>query len=134
MRLREDGVPRTIVLSAGVAVRRAAMRSLVLMDDVKGWPDYAAANNAEDPASDGAAISRLLAEPNLAFPKKAARVRMLHLPTADRRTELMIIGEALPDNSPVPVRQGGVVLDKEAPAAAQTLLEDVRKDLIIRKK
>jgi len=51
----------------------------------------------EDPRSDGAAISRLLAEHHITFPKKAARVRMFYLPTADHRTELMIIyGEALP--------------------------------------
>jgi len=102
--------------------------------DTKSWPDYAA-NNAEDPASDGAAISRLAAEHKLAFPQRAARVRMFHLPTADRRTELMIIyGEALPEGSAVPVRREGVLLDKEAPAAAQALLQDVRRGLTIRKK
>lgn len=101
--------------------------------DVKSWPDYARAN-AEDPASDGAAIDRLLAEHKLTLPKRAARVRMFHLPTPDRRTELMIIyGEALPDASEVPVREGGVELDKEAPAAAQTFLEHARRDLSIRK-
>jgi hypothetical protein len=102
--------------------------------DIKSWPDYAA-NNAEDPASDGAAIARLLAEHNLAFPKRAARVRMFHLPTPDHRTELMIIyGEALPEGSPIPVRDGGVVLDQEAPASAHTLLEHARKDLTILRK
>lgn len=102
--------------------------------DVKSWPDYAA-NNADDPASDGAAVERLLAEHNLAFPKRAARVRMFHLPTFDRRTELMIIyGEALPEGSDVPVRAGGVVLDEEAPAIAHMLLEHARRDLTIQKK
>jgi hypothetical protein len=101
--------------------------------DVKSWPDYAAVE-AEDPASDGAAFSRLLAEHNLAFPKRTVRVRMFHLPTPDRRTELMIIyGEALSDNSDIPVRPGGVALDKEAPAAAQAFLENARRDLTIRK-
>lgn len=101
--------------------------------DVKSWPDYAAVE-AEDPASDGAAFTRLLAAHNLAFPKRAVRVRMFHLPTPDRRTELMIIyGEALPDNSDVPVRQGGVPLDKEAPAAAEGALQNARRDLTIRK-
>jgi len=99
--------------------------------DVKTWPDYAA-NNADDPASDGAAIERLLAEHNLVFPRRAARVRMFHLPTFDRRTELMIIyGEALPESSDVPVRAGGVVLDEEAPAAAHMFLEHARRDLTI---
>jgi hypothetical protein len=59
---------------------------------------------------------------------------MFHLPTLDHRTELMIIyGEALPDNSDIPVRPGGVVLDKEAPAAAQAILQDALRDLTIRK-
>ena len=102
--------------------------------DVKSWPNYAK-NNAEDPGSDGEAITRLLADHNLAFPKRAARVRMFHLPTQDHRTELMIIyGEALPEGSQIPVREGGVVLDKEAPAAARAFLESARRDLTIRMK
>ena len=102
--------------------------------DVKSWPDLAA-NEADPPGSDGAAISRLLGEHNLVFPKRAARVRMFHLPTADRRTELMIIyGEALAEETNVPVRAGGVVLDEEAPAAAHMLLQHARRDLTIRRK
>ena len=97
--------------------------------DVKSWPDYAA-NQADDPASDGAAMARLLDEHNLLFPKKTVRVRMFYLPTRDRRTELMIIyGEALPDDSPVPVREDGVSLDKEAPDSARVFLEHARRDL-----
>lgn len=97
--------------------------------DVKSWPDYAA-NQAEDPASDGAAMARLLDEHNLVFAKKTVRVRMFYFPTRDRRTELMIIyGEALPDDSPVPVRDDGVALDKEAPDSARLFLEHARRDL-----
>lgn len=102
--------------------------------DVKTWPDYAA-NQAEDPDSDGAAIARLLDEHNLVFPKKTVRVRMFHLPTMDRRTELMIIyGEALPDDSRVPVREDGVSLDKEDPDLAHVFLEHARRDLGIVKR
>jgi len=102
--------------------------------DTKSWADYAA-NNAEDPASDGAAIARLLAEHNLGFPNRAARVRMFHLPTYDRRSELMIIyGEALPEKPDVPVRAGGVVLDEEAPVSAHMLLEHARRGLTIIKR
>jgi hypothetical protein len=102
--------------------------------DVKSWPDYAA-NQAEDPDSDGAAMARLLDEHNLLFPKKTVRVRMFYLPTPDRRTELMIIyGEALPEDSAVPVREGGVPLDKEAPDAAHLFLEHARRDLGIVKR
>jgi hypothetical protein len=101
---------------------------------VKSWPDYAAIER-EGPASEGAAFRRLLARHNLAFPPKTARVRMLHLPTPDHRTELMIIfGEVLPEGSREPVRDGGGQLDQEAPAAAQSFLEDARRDLTIRRR
>ncbi len=99
--------------------------------DVKSWPDYAK-NNAEDPGSDGEAMTHLLAAHNLVFPKRAVRVRMFHLPTPDRRTELMIIyGEALPENSPIPVKNGGVELDEEAPAVAKAILDDAKRGIII---
>jgi hypothetical protein len=99
--------------------------------DVKSWPDYATMQ-AEDPKSDGAAITRLLAKSNLKFPARAARVRMFHLPTADHRTELMIIyGEALPEDSAVPVRKDGVDIMQESPAFAQKLLADLKSQLTI---
>ncbi len=102
--------------------------------DVKSWPEFAG-DLLADPASDGAAITRLLAKSNLKFPTRAARVRMFHLPTQDRRTELMIIyGEALRENSKVPVRKEAVDLTKESPAAAQKLLDDLKSELTIRKK
>jgi hypothetical protein len=115
------------------ADRTTDIGGLQFIYDVKSWPDYAAMEN-EDPASDGAAVQRMLAQHNLAFPKKAARVRMFHLPTPDRRAELMIIyGEALPEESTVPVRKGGVELDKESPDSARMFLEDARRGLTIRK-
>ena len=111
--------------------RTTDIGGLEFIYDVKSWPDYAAMQT-EDPASDGAAFARLLARHNLAFPQKTARVRMFYLPTPDHRSELMIIfGEVLPEGSRVPVRDGGVQLDMEAPAAAQSFLEDARRDLTI---
>ena len=102
--------------------------------DEKGWPDYANMQN-EDPNSDGAAITRLLAKSNLKFPSRAARVRMFHLPTPDRRTELMIIyGEAVPQDFSVPLRKDGVDLTQEAPAFAQKLLADLKSQLTIHPK
>ena len=113
--------------------RTVEIGSLQFIYDVKSFPDYAAMQ-AEDPASDGAAIGKLLAQHSLAFPQKAARVRMVHLPTADRRTELMIIyGESLPDNSEVPVKPEGVLLDDASPAAAKMLLNHARQAFTIRK-
>jgi len=102
--------------------------------DVKSWPDLAS-NLKADPASDGAAISRLAEKSDLKFPERAARIRMFHLPTPDRRTELMIIyGEALPENSPAPVRAGGADLCKESPAFAQQMLDRLKGQLTIRTK
>jgi hypothetical protein len=102
--------------------------------DVKAWPDYATMQN-EDPNSDGAAITRLLAKSNLKFPSRAARVRMFHLPTPDHRTELMIIyGEALPEDSNVSLRKEGTDVTQESPALALKLLEDLKSQLTIQKK
>lgn len=104
------------------------------MYDAKSWPNYAT-GLLDDPGSDGAAISRLLAKNALKFPERAARVRMFHLPTPDHRSELMIIyGEALPEDSTIPVRKEGVDLIQEAPPFAQELLADMRSNLTIRPK
>jgi hypothetical protein len=102
--------------------------------DAKSWPDFASELMA-DPASDGAAVSGVLAESKLKFPDRVTRIRMFHLPTPDRRTELMIIyGEALPENSLVPVRKEGVDLMKEDPKFAQKLLDDLKANLTIHTK
>ncbi len=99
--------------------------------NVGSWPDYLA-EMAGNPASDGAAIERLLEERHLSFPRRAAHVRMFHSPSADHRSELMIIyGEALPQDSAVPVRKKGVDLDTESPGSAQLLLEHARQGLIV---
>ena len=100
--------------------------------DVKAFTNYGDA--LRDPGSDGAAVARLLASHNIAFPTRAARVRMFHLPTPDRRAELMIIyGEALLPQSTVPVSADGISLDSESPADARTLLDHARKGLTLRK-
>jgi len=76
--------------------------------------------------------SGLLGESKLKYPDRAVRVRMFHLPTPDRRTELMIIyGEVLPEGSSVPARKEGVDLTKEDPAFAETLLDHLRSQLTI---
>jgi hypothetical protein len=114
--------------------RTTDIGGLQFIYDVKSFPDYAGMQ-ADDTASDGAAIAKLLAQHQLAFPKKTARVRMFHLPTADRRTELMIIyGEALPEGSKIPVSEEGVPLDDAFPDSAKMLLDHVREGLTIRKR
>jgi hypothetical protein len=57
---------------------------------------------------------------------------MFHVPSADRRTELMIIyGEALPPDFAVPVEKSGDSLDKESSSSAQMFLEHARQELVV---
>lgn len=114
-----------------VPTRTVKIGVLTFIYDVKSWPEYKFMQ-MEDAASDGAAIERLLEQHGLSFPARAVRVRMFHLPSPDRRTELMIIyGEALPEHSSVPVRADGVQLDDEAPDAAQAYLKRAVEGLVI---
>jgi hypothetical protein len=113
------------------STRTTRIGDLQFIYNVGSWADYAAAVGG-DPASDGAAIERLLAKRHLSFPQKAVHVRMFHLPSADHRTELMIIyGEALPQNTAVPVRNGGVQLETESPGSAQMFLNHARQGLVV---
>jgi hypothetical protein len=113
-------------------VRTADIGGMQFIYDVKAFTDYHVTTS--DPRSDGAAVAALLARHNLALPIRAARVRMFHLPTPDRRTELMIIyGEALTPNSTVPTGADGVPLDSAFADAARTMLDHVRAMLTIRK-
>jgi hypothetical protein len=115
------------------ADRTADFGAVRFVYDVKSFSDYDAMQ-ASEPQSDGAAMRKLLAQHKMAFPKKAARVRMFYLPTADRRTELMVIyGEKLSEDSKVPVAADGIVLDSAFPDGAKTLLEHAQKGLRVRK-
>ena len=99
--------------------------------NVGSFPDYVALVTG-DSASDGAAMGRLLAKHDLSLPHKAVHVRMFHLPSVDHRTELMIIyGEALPQNTTVPVGKDPIHLDTESPSSAQMFLEHARQGLTI---
>lgn len=114
----------------------ASMRTTQIGDfqfryDVKSFPNLEDLLR-EDPGSDGEALERLLAKHHLGLPHNTVLVRMFHLPSADRRTELMILyGEALPESTAVPVRKGGVELDTESPSSAQMFLEHARQGLVI---
>jgi hypothetical protein len=104
--------------------------------DVKSFRDYAYMQN-EDAASDGAAMSQVLAQHHLAFPAKAARVRMIYMPTPDHRTELMIIyGEAVREDSSIPFKAAkdeSVVLTEADPKEASELLGRAVGGITIRK-
>ena len=112
--------------------RTTDIGGLQFIYDVAAYSDYSAAR--QDPRSDGGAVVALLERQKLIPPTRVARVRMFHLPNADRRSELMIIyGEALPAGSKVPASAEGVSLDTESPADAKTLLDHARQGLTIRK-
>jgi hypothetical protein len=113
--------------------RTVDIGGLQFIYDVKGWADYRVTTS--DSGSDGAAGAALLARDGLAFPVRAARVRMFYLPTADRRTELMIIyGEAVPENSIIPTSAAGLALDSAYTDAAKTMLDHARQALTIRRR
>jgi len=113
--------------------RTVSIGPLLFIYDVKSFSDYAALET-DDPASDGAAIRRLLAQHDLTLPRRTVRVRMFHLPTADRRSELMIIyGETLPDKSQIPATADGVSLDDTFHSFATTILHHAQKGLSIRR-
>ncbi|HEV2577408.1 MAG TPA: hypothetical protein VGU25_09380 [Acidobacteriaceae bacterium] len=99
--------------------------------DVKSLHDLGALMLG-DKGSDGAAMVELLAKRHISLPHNTAMVRMFHVPSADRRTELMIIyGEALPQNFAVPVEKRGDSLDKESSSSAQMFLQHARQALVV---
>lgn len=107
------------------------MGSLSFNYDVKSLPDLGALL-LDDKGSDGAAMVQLLAKQHISLPHNTAIVRMFHVPSADRRTELMIVyGEALPHDFAAPVRKSGDSLDKESSSSAERFLEHARHELVV---
>ena len=116
------------------SMQKTQIGDLQFIYDVKSFSDLAA-TLAEDQASDGAALERLLAKHNLSLPHQCVLVRMVNFPSANHRAELLILyGEALPLHSDVPLGKGGVRLDTESPGTAQTFLEHARHALVVRKR
>jgi hypothetical protein len=112
-------------------VRTTEFGGLQFIHDATAYPDYHITLVA--PGSDGAAIAALAAGRSLTFPTRTIRVRMFHLPTADRRNELMIIyGEALADTAGIPLTLPRISLDSAYPAAARAILAHAHDALTIR--
>ena len=112
--------------------RTVDVGGLQFIYDVAATSDYHGA--LTDPRSDAAAVAKLVASHNVAIPLRLARVRMFHLPGADRRSELMIIyGEALPSDSRIPVSAEGVSLDSEDPADAKLILQHALQGMTLRR-
>lgn len=113
--------------------RVTSLGDLTFFYDVWAYTDYSVA--AADPRSDGAAAAALLADHGLSFPVRMARVRLFHYPTADRRSEVMVIyGEAVPDSSSIPVAGNRTSLDRSAPNAAALLVAHARDALTVRRR
>ena len=113
------------------SMRTTQIGNFLFNYDVKSIPNLGALL-MEDQGSDGEAMEKLVAKQHLVLPHNTAMVRMFHLPSSDHRTELMILyGEALPQNTAVPVRNGVVLLDAESPSSAHMFLEHAREGLIV---
>jgi len=112
--------------------RTVDIGGLQFIYDVQAYSDYSGA--IQDPRSDAAAVVGLLDKHKLARPSRVVRVRMFHLPSADHRSELMIIyGEALPTDSKVPADAEGTPLDTKDPPAAKLILDHAIQGMTIRK-
>ncbi len=104
---------------------------LPFLADTEGYRDFGGANSRPD--SDGTRARQLFAQHGLTFPKKAARIRMVHLPSPDHRSELMIIyGEALPDSSAVSFSEDGIPIDEKYPAIVQAIRDHALRGLKIK--
>jgi hypothetical protein len=100
--------------------------------DTRAYSDYSALNRRAD--SDGAYAQRLLEKHGYKFPKAAVRLRMVHLPTADKRSELMIIYVESGDTKELlKGAEDGVLLDEHAPEAAKKVLQAAASTMNIRK-
>ena len=127
----EHFLPTNYLTYDYASMRTTQMGKFQFNYDVKSWPNLGALL-MEDQGSDGQAMEQLLGKQHLVLPHNTVIVRMFHLPSADHRTELMILyGEALSQNTAIPVRNGGVLLDVESPSSAQMFLEHARQGLIV---
>jgi hypothetical protein len=100
--------------------------------DTRAYSDYSALNRRAD--SDGAYGQRLLEKNGYKFPKAAVRTRMIHLPTPDKRSELMIIYvESRDMQELLKGAEDGVLLEEQAPEAAKKVLQGARSGMKITK-
>jgi hypothetical protein len=99
--------------------------------DTRAYSDYSALNRRAD--SDGAYGQRLLEKHGYKFPKAAVRIRMVHLPAPDKRSELMIIYvESRDTKELLKGAEDGVLLDEHAPKAAKKILQNAVSGMQVR--
>lgn len=89
---------------------------LEFIHDTRAYAVFAHANR--EPESDGAHARKLLAGAGLELPAAAMRTRLIHLPTADRRSELMIIYARAAEVG------ADADVDEESPEAARVMLAE----------
>jgi hypothetical protein len=99
--------------SAANATYNYDQDSFVVRHDVEWRVQGRRYTSPPDPASDRAELYSLLAKAGLRPPQPAARVRLVHLTSDDRRSELMIIyAEASPSSSPLEQAELNALLDR----------------------
>jgi hypothetical protein len=114
-------------------LRQTKIGDLTFIYDSKLYADYAGLKPSPD--SDGARGRELLAKAGFTLPQSAARVRLIHLPVTDMRSELMIIylesttRERLPDGA-----KAEMPADDEFPQWSEFLLTHLRESLKIERR
>jgi hypothetical protein len=97
----------------------ADLGGLDFVCDVRAYADYDALNR--DLESDGAYARRLLERHGRDFPEAAVRLRAIHLPTPDRRSELMIIHASRLDAAELPEgAEEGLLVPQSSELARKT--------------
>lgn len=95
--------------------RAVDIGGLEFICDTRAYTDYGDLNR--EPESDGAYAQRLLEQEGYEFPRAAVRLRAIHLPTPDRRSELMIIYAERADAADV---EDGALLPEDSEPAQRT--------------
>ncbi|MBW8741447.1 MAG: hypothetical protein ACJ747_04905 [Gaiellaceae bacterium] len=98
--------------------RTVDVAGLEFIHDTRSYSDFARRNS--EPGSDGAYARKLLAAHGYGLPGAAMRTRLIHLPTSDRRSELMIIYLRAVET---PLANDGALVNDAAPEARCMLRE-----------
>jgi hypothetical protein len=99
--------------------RTVDVAGLEFIHDTRAYANFALRNS--EPGSDGAYARQLLTAHGYGLPAAAMRTRLIHLPTADRRSELMIIYLRAVQT---PAAGDDVLVDDAAPEAARCMVEE----------
>jgi hypothetical protein len=108
--------------------RTTEIGGLQFIYDTRAYTDYSELNR--EPTSDGAYAQALLKKHGYKFPTAAVRTRMIHLPTPDKRSELMIIyAESMDTKDVLKGAEDGALLDEQSPQVAQKVLQNAVSEM-----